>query len=72
MPADSTHPVVAPCQPRKTDISVWRYMDVTRLVAFMEARSLHFARADTPEDSFEGSVVLLSQIDKEQINSEML
>lgn len=72
MPADTTHPVVAPCQPRDKNIKVWRYMDVTKLVAFMETRSLHFARADTLEDPFEGSVALLNQIAKEQMISEML
>lgn len=72
MPADTTHPVVAPCQPRDCEIRVWRYMDVTRLVAFMESRSLHFARADTLEDPFEGSVALLNQVAKEQMISKML
>lgn len=72
MPADTTHPVVASCQPRNNDIRVWRYMDITRLVAFMETRSLHFARADTLEDPFEGSVALLNQMANEQMISEML
>ena len=72
MPADTTHPVVAPCQPCDNDIKVWRYMDLTRLVAFMETRSLHFARADTLDDPFEGSLALRNQIANEQMIARML
>lgn len=67
MPADVTHPVVAPCQPPDSSIKIWRYMDVTRLVALMETRSLHFARADTLEDPFEGSMALRNQLAYEQM-----
>ena len=63
MPADTKHEVVAPCQPRDTNIKVWRHMDVTKLVALMETRSLHFARADTLEDPFEGTFVSFPQSD---------
>ena len=72
MPADVTHPVVAPCQPPDSSIRVWRYMDVTKLVAFMETRSLHFARADTLGDPFEGSLALLNQLAREQMIAEIL
>lgn len=71
MSADITHPVVAPCQPRNNDIKVWRYMDVTRLVALMETRCLHFARADTLEDPYEGSLALRNQIAQEQMIARM-
>ena len=47
-------------------------MDVTRLVALMQTRSLHFARADTLGDPFEGSLALLNQIAHEQMIAEML
>lgn len=66
MPADTSHPMVAPCWPPKSDIRVWRYMDVTRLLAFMEERSLHFARAGPLEDLFEGLAALLNQTGKKQ------
>ena len=72
MPADVTHPVVAPCQPRDSSIKVWRYMDVTRLVALMQTRSLHFARADMLGDPFEGSLALLNQIANDQMIAQML
>lgn len=47
-------------------------MDVTRLVALMESRSLHFARADTLEDPFEGSLALGNQLANEQMITQML
>ena len=72
MPADITHPVVAPCQPPDSNIKIWRYMDVTKLVALMETRSLHFARADTLQDPFEGSVALVNQIVTDQIFTQIL
>ena len=72
MSADITHPVVAPCQPPDSSMKVWRYMDVTRLVALMETRSLHFARADTLDDPFEGSLALRNQMAHEQMITRML
>ena len=72
MSAVITHPVVAPCQPPDSNIKVWRYMDVTRLVALMETRCLHFARADTLDDPFEGSLALRNQIAHEQMITRML
>ena len=74
MSADITHPLVAPCQPPDTDIKVWRYMDVTKLVALMQSRSLHFARADklADADPFEGSLHLLNRIANEQIIDQLL
>ena len=71
MSADIAHPVVAPCQPRDNNIKVWRYMDVTRLVALMETRSLHFARADTLGDPYEGSLALRNQMAQEQMIARM-
>ena len=34
--------------------TLWRYMDLTKLLALLETKSLYFARADTFEDPFEG------------------
>ena len=72
MSADITHPVVAPCQPPDSGIKVWRYMDVTKLVALMQSRSLHFARADTLGDRFEGSLHMLNRIANEQMIDKLL
>lgn len=72
MSADITHPVVAPCQPPDSEIKVWRYMDVTKLVALMQSRSLHFARADTLDDRFEGSLHLLNRIANVQMIDQLL
>jgi hypothetical protein len=35
---------------------VWRYMDVSKLVSFLDTRTLFFARADRFDDKWEGSV----------------
>ncbi len=62
MTADTEHPVVKPCQPQNTNVKIWRYMDLPKLVAFLETESLHFARADTLGDKFEGSWTLLNPL----------
>ena len=72
MSANTTHPVVAPFQPRDNNIKVWRYLDVIRLTAFMATRSLFFARADTLGDPFEGSLGHLNQMAREQMIDEMV
>ncbi|MEI7840917.1 MAG: hypothetical protein WCJ11_10485 [Methylococcaceae bacterium] len=43
-------------QPEKETIKVWRYMDFTKLVALLDSSQLYFARANTLEDKFEGSI----------------
>jgi hypothetical protein len=47
------HEVFTP--PDNLNVSIWRYMDFTKLVALLEAGALFFARADTLSDEFEGS-----------------
>jgi hypothetical protein len=47
------HPVFDP--PEDRDASIWRYVDFTKLVSFLERRRLFFARTDTFSDEFEGS-----------------
>lgn len=42
-------------QPESEDIKVWRYMDFTKLVSFIDSRRLYFTRADKFDDPFEGS-----------------
>jgi hypothetical protein len=36
--------------------SVWRYMDITKFLALLEDKSLHFARADLLFDKWEGGL----------------
>ena len=55
MTANTEHPVVQLCQPTDSDMKIWRYMDLPKLIAFLEMKSLHFARADTLCDPFEGT-----------------
>jgi hypothetical protein len=42
--------------PDDADALLWRYIDFTKLVSLLETRSLYFARADTLDDAFEGSL----------------
>ena len=53
-----------PARPRRTranflvpqdDDRLWRYVNPVRLVSMLDKRALHFARADTFEDPYEGS-----------------
>ena len=66
MTADIEHPVVATFQPSDRNIKIWRYMDLTKLVAFLETGSLYFARADTFGDPYEGSWTRLNKAAEEQ------
>jgi len=47
------HPSFIP--PEDTTIKIWRYMDFTKFVAFLDSKSLWFTRADKFGDPFEGS-----------------
>ena len=38
------------------DAILWRYMDFTKYISLLDRRALFFARADTLDDPFEGSV----------------
>lgn len=42
-------------QPQDKSEKIWRYMDFTKFLSVLEARSLYFRRADKFEDPFEGS-----------------
>ena len=72
MPADVMHPVVAERQPDDPNIKVWRFMDVTKLVALLETCSLHFSRAGEFADPFEGSLALMNKITNEITIAEIL
>ena len=55
MPADVQHEVVEACQPPNSNMMIWRYLDLPKLIDFLQTQSLHFARSDTLGDPFEGS-----------------
>ena len=55
MPANAEHEAIKPFQPPNANVKVWRYMDLPKLIDLLETRSLHFSRADTLGDPFEGS-----------------
>ena len=69
MTANTEHEVVKLCQPSDGGIKIWRYMDLPKLVAFLETESLHFARADTLGDPFEGSWTRLNRAAQETTDS---
>lgn len=48
------HPVFYP--PSVPNQKIWRYMDFTKLVDLLNSSSLYFARSDTFDDIFEGSI----------------
>lgn len=48
------HPIFL--QPECEEARVWRYMDFTKFVSFIESRCLYFTRADNFDDPFEGSL----------------
>ncbi|HEX6753704.1 MAG TPA: hypothetical protein VF093_09000 [Solirubrobacterales bacterium] len=48
------HPVFDP--PDDYEATIWRYLDFTKLVSLIDTQRLYFARVDTFDDSFEGSV----------------
>jgi hypothetical protein len=50
---DEYHDVFSP---PPDDARLWRYIDLTKLLALLEDRALHFCRADLLGDPFEGSV----------------
>lgn len=43
-------------QPDDTEIKIWRYMDFTKFIALLNSQELFFARTDTFNDPFEGSL----------------
>ena len=59
-------------KPPGENMKIWRYMDLPKLVAFLETGSLHFARADTLGDPYEGSWTRLNKVAQEHQILEML
>jgi hypothetical protein len=56
-PAFMERPYVRPSE----NAYLWRYMDFAKYVSLLSTRGLHFARADTFEDRFEGAKGTLSR-----------
>lgn len=67
MPADVQHEVVKAFQPTNSNMKVWRYLDLPKLIDFLQTRSLRFARADTLGDPFEGSLTKGNITAREQL-----
>ena len=42
-------------QPPDGNMKIWRYLDLLKLIDFLETRNLHFERADTLGDPHEGT-----------------
>ena len=47
------HPCFQP--PENRDIKIWRYMDFTKYVSFLDSKSLFFTRSDLFNDPYEGA-----------------
>ena len=46
------HPVFT--APTDENIKIWRYMDFTKFLSFIDKKTLFFTRVDQLEDKFEG------------------
>lgn len=66
MAADTKHEVVNRFQPTDGSMNIWRYIDLPKLITFLETRSLYFARADTLCDRYEGAWTLTNIAAREQ------
>jgi hypothetical protein len=49
----TSHPTVFK-QPRDENISVWRYMDLSKFIWMIQRKALFFCRSDSLGDPFEG------------------
>ena len=72
MAAKTDHPIFSSCQPTDTNMTIWRYVNMPKLIDFLETKSLHFARVDTLDDPFEGSWTIRNKIANELQIREML
>ncbi len=66
MAANIEHEAVKRFQPRYESMKIWRYIDPPKLIDLLETRSLHFARAETLGDPFEGTLTKLNIAAREQ------
>lgn len=72
MTADTKHVVVKQFQPPDRSMKIWRYVDLTKLLAFLETGSLYFARADTLGDQYEGAWTLSNMAAREELIGRIL
>ena len=68
MAANTEHEALQPLQPSDWNIKVWRYMDLPKLIDFLETASIHFSRADTLGDPYEGSWTRLDVAAREELH----
>lgn len=52
--AAQDHPCFKP--PSDLNIKIWRYMDFTKYVSFLDSKSLFFSRSDLFDDPYEGAL----------------
>jgi hypothetical protein len=64
------HPIFV--QPNSEDVRVWRYMDFTKFVSFIESQCLYFTRADKLDDPFEGSLPIKTVESRNRVNRRVL
>lgn len=57
MPIDESHPVL---NIPRTDITIWRYMDIPSFLSLLTHNTLVFVRGDLFEDKYEGTVPKLT------------
>ena len=62
MPANTEHPEIQSLQPDDPNVKVWRYVSLPALIDMLSSSSLYFARADTLDDPFEGSIMGLNKL----------
>lgn len=54
MAADTTHESFS--QPENDEVSVWRYMDIAKLISMLSTKSLYYSRIDKVGDAHEGCI----------------
>ncbi|MCD4720519.1 MAG: hypothetical protein K8S13_11775 [Desulfobacula sp.] len=55
--------------PEKMNVKIWRYLDLPKLIAFLEKKELFLCRVDKLNDSYEGTVPIQSNSYSEAIYS---
>ena len=63
--ASTEHGATGPLQPRDWNMKAWRYVNLSKLIDFLEAGSLH-SRAHTPGDPCAGSRTRLDVAAREE------
>jgi hypothetical protein len=64
-----THPVFV--SPENPEATIWRYLDFTKLISLVSTRQLFFARVDTFDDPFEGSISEATRVARREGYSEL-